>query len=96
MWSRRRFDCQRVGAVSVGGSRWTEVTEVPPHGVEADVELEALPLPPLVVSVSVAADRRTLTEATEATQLTDMTEVATPGAEAEANRLLLQLLLRST
>ena len=79
MWSWRRFDCHRVGAVSVGGSRWTEVTEVPTPGVEADVELEALPLPPLVVSVSVAADRRTVTEATEATQPTDVTQVATLG-----------------
>ena len=46
--------------------------------------------------MSVAADRRTVTEATEATQPTDVTEVATLGVEAEANRLLLLQLLRST
>ena len=61
-----------------------------------DVELETLPLPPSVPSVSAAADRRTVTEEMEATQLTDVTEVATLGVEAEANRLLLLQLLRST
>ena len=46
----------------------------------------------IVLAVSVAADRRTVTEATAAMQLTEVIEVATAGAEAEANRLLLQLL----
>ena len=63
-----------------------------------DVELEPLRLPHRRCCQCrwQQIDARTVTEATEATQLTDVTEVATPGVEAEANRLLLLQLLRST
>ena len=85
------FDCP--GAVCVGGSRPTEVAELPMLAERAVAVFEAvtLRLPPTVlsVSVSVAADSRT--EVAEAAILTELTVADVEAATLRPSPLLLSV-----